>query len=265
MSDGIDWDDAYANAPYIEGADQFRPRWAAEAAAYRQNCPRAELDVAYGAHERERFDLFAPDRPAAGLLVFIHGGYWKAFDKSSWSHLARGAVEAGWAVAAPGYVLAPEARLTDIARQVARAIAAAAERVAGPIRLTGHSAGGHLATRMISAGTPLEPNVLARVERVVSISGLHDLRPLMKTTMNEILRIDEPEAASESPALLAPVIAAPVTAWVGGAERPEFLRQCRALADAWPNATAHVEPGRHHFDVIEGLTTPGAPLLAACV
>jgi arylformamidase len=43
-----------------------------------------------------------------------------------------------------------------------------------------------------------------------------------------------------------------VTAWVGGDERPEFIRQSQLLAEAWDNAKVFVDEGRHHFDVIEG-------------
>ena len=54
----------------------------------------------------------------------------------------------------------------------------------------------------------------------------------------------------------------PVTVWVGGAERPAFLDQARLLAEAW-SVPLVVEPERHHFDVIEGLTRANSPLTAA--
>src|SRR3954468_18124452 len=45
----VDWDDAYANRPYIPDAETYEPRWAAEAAAFRREMgERAELDLAYG-------------------------------------------------------------------------------------------------------------------------------------------------------------------------------------------------------------------------
>lgn len=263
MTDDVDWDDAYANAAHIPGAEAYPPRWAEAAAAFRAAAAGARRDMPYGAHPRERLDLFAADGAPRGLVVFIHGGYWKAFDKSGWSHLAAGAVARGWAVAMPSYALAPEARIAEIGRRIGAAIEAAAAEVAGPIRLTGHSAGGHLAARMIAEGSPLSAATLGRVRRVVSISGLHDLHPLMKTAMNETLRIDDAEAAAESPALLAPISTVETIAWVGADERPEFVRQSRLLEAAWSNAWANIEPGRHHFDVIEGLVRPDAPLLAA--
>jgi arylformamidase len=263
-----DFDDAYANAPYIAGSEGFAGRCAAAAAAFRAAMAdedRAEMDRPYGAAERERFDLFLPAGAAAGLLVFVHGGYWKAFDKSDWSHLAAGGLANGWAVCLPGYTLAPAARIAAITRQVAAGITAASDRIAGPIVLAGHSAGGHLATRMICRGGPLPAEVAARIRRTVSISGVHDLRPLLRTRMNAILGLDEAEAAAESPALQNPAGTGAALCWVGADERPEFIRQADLLANIWFGLGAEIESrhtaGRHHFDVIDDLADPGSELL----
>lgn len=265
-----DWDDAYANAAHIPGAENYPPRWTDLAAKFRagmQAAGRAELDIAYGKGERNKLDLFLPEGEPQGLVVFVHGGYWKAFDKSIWSHLAAGALARGHAVALPSYTLAPQARIAEIGREVAAAIAHAAGRVAGPIRLAGHSAGGQLVARMISEPSPLAADVLARVVNTVSISGVHDLRPLQKTAMNEVLRIDDAEALAESPALLRPVSSQRIVVWVGAEERPEFLRQNRLIGTIWDGfgieTSTHEEEGRHHFDVIDGLADPGHPLLKA--
>ncbi|WP_022705987.1 alpha/beta hydrolase [Paracoccus zeaxanthinifaciens] len=245
-----DWDDAYANGAHIAGAADYPARWTAAAQAFRDLHPPVE-----GAG-----DLFLPLDPK-GLMVFIHGGYWMRFGPRDWSHLAAGALARGWACLMPRYDLAPKARIAQMTRQVAQAIAGAG--VDGPIAITGHSAGGHLAARMVCEGV-LPRDVAARVTACVPISPLSDLRPLMRTAMNETLNIDPPEALSESPALLTP-LPLPVTTWVGGAERPELIRQARLLADAWAGLGAATEcvidPGRHHFDVIEGLTRPDSPLM----
>jgi arylformamidase len=258
-----DWTDAYANAPNIPGGDRWPAAWVQPAQAYRdalQADGRATLDIGYGEGARNRFDLFRPEGLPKGLVVFVHGGFWKALDKSFWSHLARGPVERGYAVAMPSYTLCPAVRIADITREIGAAVARAAAMVEGPLFLTGHSAGGHLVTRMISSTSPLPENVRARIGHTVSISGLHDLRPLMKAAMNAELRIDEAEALAESPALLEPMPDARVTCWVGSAERPEFVRQNALLANIWIGlgATTCVveEPGRHHFDVIDGLADP---------
>ena len=134
----------------------------------------------------------------------------------------------------------------------------------GPVMLTGHSAGGHLVSRMATLTSPLSDSVRKRVRHVVSLSGVHDLRPLMRTAMNERLGIDEAEALAESPALLRPVDGARITCWAGGGERAEFLRQNELLANVWTGLGAStstvVEPDRHHFSVIDGLADPDHPL-----
>ena len=260
-----DWDDAYANMAYIPGSEALPAQWAADAEAYRHQRP-VLADLAYGPDARERVDLVMPDGAPRGLAVFVHGGYWMKFDKSVWTHFAEGARASGWAVALPSYTLAPEARLGTMVRQVAAAVGVAAEKVPGPIRLAGHSAGGHLVARMLCADAPLG-GLTERVERVLAISGLHDLRPLMRTAMNATLGIDEAEALAESPALLRPVEAAPLTAWVGGGERPEFLRQSRLIANIWEGLGAKteclVDGQEDHFSVIEGLKQTDSPITRA--
>lgn len=249
-------DRAYANGAFIAGADQFVPRWRAAAAGFRAGM-RGELGLVYGPGARQRLDLFLPDGPARGVLVFVHGGYWMDFDRADWSHLAAGAVGRGWACAVPSYTLAPEARIAQMTREVAAAVRAVAARVAGPVVVTGHSAGGHLAARMACEGGP-------EVARVVPVSPLADLRPLLATGMNATLRLDSAEAVAESPALLRPRAGVGCHVWVGGQERPAFLWQARVLAEDWACPWT-VEAGRHHFDVIDGLADPESALMAACL
>jgi arylformamidase len=261
------WDDAYANGANIAGGDRWPDAWVGPAKAFRDAslaAGRAKLDLAYGDRPRNRFDLFLPVGDPKGLVVFIHGGYWMRFDQSYWSHLAKGAVDAGYAVAMPTYTLCPESRIAGIAGEVGLAVDKAAGLVGGPVHLTGHSAGGHLATRLVCTDSPLPKAVLSRIRNVVSISGLHDLRPMMRTAMNETLRIDHAEAVAQSPVFLEPVESVRVTCWVGGGERSEFIRQSALLANAWIGVggmTALVEePDRHHFNIIDGLADPAHPL-----
>ena len=265
-----DWDDAYANGAYIEGAADFPARWAQAALEFRQSMDagqRADVDIAYGDSERQRFDLFRPQDQPLGLVVFIHGGYWRAFDKSIWSHLANGAVQRGWAVVLPSYDLAPMVSISEITRQMGAAIGKAASMIGGPVRLTGHSAGGHLVTRMICRDSPLAPDIRARIDRVVSISGLHDLRPLLKTKMNGDFRMDEAEAVAESTALKRPIEDVELVCWVGADERPEFVRQSELLANIWTGfgiqTSVHRAVDQHHFNVIDGLSDPTSPLTRA--
>lgn len=258
--DMMDWDDAYANAAHIPGADAYPGKWTQAASAFRAEA-MCEVDLPYGESLRQRFDLFHPPRLAKGLVVFVHGGYWLRFDKSFWSHLAAGPLAHGWAVAMPSYDLCPAVRIGDIGRQVATAIGVVAERIPGPIRLVGHSAGGHLVARMTAPR--LGARWQERVERLVAISPVADLAPLMRTSMNVDLKIDAVEALAESPVHLPPP-SIPVTVWVGADERPVFLEQAQSLAEAW-QCEQVVEPGLHHFNVVERLAEPNSLLTLAVV
>ena len=263
----MDWDDAYANAPHIPDAAGYPPRWQREAAAFRESLGSRVRTLAYGDVEAERLDLFLPENQPLGLVVFVHGGYWQRFGRQDWSHLAAGALARGEAVAMPGYTLCPGIRVSGITRQIGAAMTRAGAEVAGPIRLAGHSAGGHLVSRMLCADAPLPADVAARIANTVSISGVHDLRPLLRTKLNDALRLDAAEARAESPALLDPREGVRLTCWVGAAERPEFVRQNVLLANIWTGLGAETrtveEPGRHHFDVIDGLSRPDSPLIEA--
>ena len=264
-----DFDDAYTNAAYIAGGADYPAQWIAAAERFRENLPAgvtAKIDVAYGEKPRNHFDLYLPPQTPKGLSIFIHGGYWMRFSKASWSHLAAGALARGWAVVQPNYTLTPDITIGGITAEIARAITAIAPLVDGPIRLVGHSAGGHLATRMVCEPSQVPEHIINRVQHVTSISGVHDLRPLMRTSLNETLKLSELEARNESPSLRRPKSGVAVMCWVGADERPEFLRQNDLLANIWHGLGAdmatHHAPGRHHFDVIDDLRDPTSSLCA---
>ncbi len=213
-------------------------------------------------------DIFQPEGTVQGLFVFIHGGYWHRLDNSYWSHLAQGMLSQGWAVAIPAYTLAPVAKISEITTEIAAAIHFAARRVHGPIRLAGHSAGGHLVSRMICQDSLLPNEIQQRITKVVSISGIHDLRPLLLSEMNQTLRLTAADAEAESPVLQQPIADIPISFWVGAAERPELLRQTRLIAESWQRQSTnrtlirdYYEPEHNHFSVIEGLAISHSSLL----
>lgn len=242
--------------------DAFIADITAKAAAFRTEMSaggRASLDQAYGDRPRQRFDLFMPDAEPKALAVFVHGGYWRSFDKSFWSHLAAGPLAHGAAVAIPSYTLCPEVRIQDITREIAQFLTRVATEIDGPIHLAGHSAGGHLISSSV-----LHRLLGGRLRKVVSVSGVHDLRPLLKTSMNADLRLDPAEAREQSPVLQDPVDGIDLTCWAGGDELPAFRLQNRLLAEIWGASGARTEvveaPGKQHFSVIEDLADPDSEL-----
>ena len=250
-------DRAYANSDFIPGGEGYLPRWQAQAAAFRaQAGENARLDQPYGPAPAQRFDLFVPPAPPRGVVVFIHGGYWLQGARQDYSHLARGAVARGWACALPSYTLAPAARISAMTVEIGQAVTAIAAVVPGPLVITGHSAGGHLAARMGCVGAPLR----APTARVVPISPVAELAPLLDHSMNQTLHLDAAEVTSESPARLARDPACAAHVWVGGQERPAFLWQARTLSEAWACPWT-VAPERHHFNVIDALSDPASALI----
>lgn len=255
-----DMEAAYQIGAYIAGGSAYPPRWRAEAEGFRQAIgARAQLGLRYGTGRRQLFDLFQPEAAPRGLLVFVHGGYWMSFGREDWSHLAAGALARGWACAMPSYTLAPEARISQMTAEVTASLRAAAALVAGPVVVTGHSAGGHLAARMGCSDLDLP-----QVARVVPISPLSELAPLMQTEKQATLHLDEAEVASESPARLALRPGCQAHVWVGGLERPSFLWQARTLSEAW-TCPWTVAATRHHYDVIDDLADPSSALTHACL
>lgn len=259
----VDLTDAYENGAYIEGAAEYPARWAAEAAAFREALGDRFQTVSYGDGPRAEMDIFLPQDAPLGTVVFVHGGYWKAFDRSFWSHFAAGALSKGWAVAIPSYTLCPDARISQITREIAAAVQVVAEMGEGPLSLVGHSAGGHLVARMLDRSV-LPSDIGTRITATVPISPLSDLRPLLQTDMNDILQLDMREAEAESPVLTRDPYPADVTVWVGADERPAFLDQAQWLGQTW--SVPHVvADGRHHFDVINALRDPDSDMVQALV
>ncbi len=258
-------DDAYANAAHIPDADAYPARWFREAQNFREALVkegRNRLGIGYGSREREVMDLHLPKGPAKGLCVFVHGGYWLRFDHVYWAAFAAGPLERGWAVAMPTYDLCPDVTIAQITEQIVDAIWMAAKQTEapreGPIALTGHSAGGHLVSRMAVPGV-LPDDLAERLTSVVPISPVADLRPLLETSMNSQLGLDLASAEAESPVLMTPMDV-PVNIWVGAEERPVFLDQARWLSEAW-SAPMHIAPGRHHFDIIDALKDPESAMV----
>ncbi len=274
-----DWTDAYSNKKYCANADQIIASWPERSNAFRKTRrPSSDLDIFYAQKAKERWhknwgditpdrlccDIFYPPTDQTspkGLFIFVHGGYWQAFDRSDFSFLAKGLTALGWIVALPSYPLAPKVSLPIMAQTLATATDFLARCYPDlPMTLCGHSAGGHLVTRLGSAPSLLSASIRRKVAHIISISGLHDLRPLIGADLNHSVGITPKLARQESPALLKPFAGAGswrLTTWVGADERPEFIRQSALLSNIWAGlgveTTLIKAPNRDHFIVIEDL------------
>jgi acetyl esterase/lipase len=247
-------DAAYNNTAAVPDSPSIQAAREAASAVYRARC-RSGLDIPYGSHERQKWDLFPSAEPSAPVLVFIHGGYWQRGSRDVVSVLAEGIRANGWSAAFPGYRIAPDASLTEIVADIHAALDWLAASgpdhgIAGPIIVAGHSAGGHLTAMALS-----HPKVTA----ALAISGVFELGPIRDTYLNEKLRLTDEEVATLSPLRL-PVVNKPLSITYGTVELAALVEDSRALHAR--RAAAHAPgallpiPGANHFDIIDGLRDP---------
>ena len=116
-------DTQYNNRARIPEALGILDKWAQASALAREKSPAAVLDVPYGPGSKETLDIFPSTAANAPVLVFIHGGYWRALDKSDASFLAPAFVQAGATVVVPNYALCPVVSVEHITLQMVRALA----------------------------------------------------------------------------------------------------------------------------------------------
>lgn len=267
----VDYEVEYNNRARVPEHPVHIAAWASDAAAYRALAPH-EASIPYGPSAKEAFDFFPVTKDHGGpVILFIHGGYWQALDRSFFSHMAKGPNANGLSVAVMSYGLCPDVSMATIVDQV-RACALAVWRKTGrKIVAAGHSAGGHLTAMLLAtdwqALDPIAPVDL--VSAGLSISGLFELEPLVGTTINTPLRMDIAEARRLSPIGLKPNAGTHHTAFVGGAESAEYLRQSRTITEIWGKAgcqTAYAEiAGANHFTVVDGLAEARSELTDALV
>jgi arylformamidase len=260
----IDYEVEYNNRARVPENPELMAGWARDAAAYRTQCPPRAM--AYGPGDRNRIDFFAGDTQGP-IVVFIHGGYWQALDGSSFSHCARGLNTHGISVAIPSYDLCPNVTVADIVEQM-RAATCALAKLGQSLVISGHSAGGHLAACMLATNWRAIDAALPRdlVTAAYAISGLFDLVPLVGTSINKALRLDDASAKAASPLLWTPPKATSLDAVVGERESAEYFRQSHTIVEQWGRAGVATQFGvvadANHFTAIAPLADPDSPMVA---
>ncbi|MBP0444696.1 alpha/beta hydrolase [Roseomonas sp. SSH11] len=230
---------------------------------------------AYGPGEPERLDVYPAASGPAPVLVFIHGGYWRALDAADSGSMAPGFVAAGACVVSVNYSLAPAAGLDRIVDECRRALAWVHGNIArfggdpSRIHVAGSSAGGHLAAMLMAPGWQAGMGLPARpIAGATLLSGLFDLTPIPHTHINGWMSLDAEGAARNSPALLPLPSGLPVVLAHGDTETAEFKRQTVDFAAALRGAGCAADlvpprPGSNHFDLVFDFGEPGNPLFEA--
>ncbi len=279
MSDWRTWPQAELERQY--DARGTVPDIALELKAYRDaSTPMYALtpcwrDVAYGPGPDETVDLFPlAGHPDAPLLVFIHGGYWRALHSQDSVFMAQQFTSHGVAVAAINYTLAPQATLAQILKQCQRAVAwlqkYATPYGIAPKRtvLAGSSAGAHLAAMLLSPDWHDEGQLPPKsLNGGVLLSGLYDLEPVQQCLPNTWLNLNVQEAKRLSPIAHLPDPRLPLYVAVAEQDTDEFKRQSSdyaAACHAQGNlVTWHTAPQRNHFDIVLDWMDPKSHLFQA--
>jgi arylformamidase len=262
-------DKEYNNRARVPEHPQIFARWADAAAAYRTR-PDAELGVSYGPSARQTIDIFPAGGADAPLALFIHGGWWRSLSPQDFSWTAAGPNGQGVTVALAGYDLCPQVGIGDIVAQMRAACLFLWRRYRKRITVYGHSAGGHLSACMVAtdwtAHAPDAPADL--VPAAYGISGVYDLGPLTRTSVNRDLRLTDETAHALSPLYWQVPPGRVFDAVVGAAESSEFLRQSRTIAEAWRQGmttTRYEAPAGNHYTVVDPLADPASAMTARIV
>lgn len=234
---------------------------------------RGQLDLAYASGPLNSLDIFVPPGGHAPLVLHIHGGLWIMCDKRETHFHAPQFLARGVGFGGLNYALAPDASLEEIVGQVCKAVAYVHRHAASlgvnpdAIYLSGHSAGGHLACMAALADWTGEHGLAANpVRGVISISGLHDLEPLLHARfLQPLIGLTAGNVASLSPARYPPPHGLRLVAAVGGLENAEYRRQTDLIAQNWSAIleTRLTLPDRHHGTIVDALSEPDGPLFLA--
>ncbi len=265
--EGLDWQyNARARVREVAGYIDFYTNQSERAC---QELPAA-LGLAYGPSPAETLDVFHPAEAAlpAPVQVFLHGGYWRAFQGDDFSFVAPPIVAAGGVSVVVNYALMPGVSMDELVRQCRAALAWTYRHIGeyggdpDRIFISGHSAGGHLVAMLLAsdwAGDFALPADL--VKGGVAISGLYDLEPIRLCYLNEELALSADDAARNSPVNRLPSPAAAGRAALvlvyGALESEEFARQTELYAAALRAAgfacDVQTIAGHHHMSVVATL------------
>lgn len=226
-----------------------------------------ELDVLYGPHPRQRVDVYLPDGPPAGpVLVFLHGGGFRAGDHHSIGYHGRPYLDRGAIFVTMGYRLVPDLPFPEMCDDVEAGLNWLAGHVAdkggdpGQIHLSGHSAGAALAAMV--ALRPLDLRRPDLVRGLVAISGPYDYRERTAPDTDTASRRFVPDLTAAVERLPEHTI----VIW-GDHDLPFAAPDGEALASAIEakggSVDRYVEPDADHFQANRSFVDPAGTVAGA--
>lgn len=234
-------------------------------------------NIPYGKLADEKLDIFPSPQPDSKTLIFIHGGYWYKHVAADFYLIAEAFHSYGVTTVLIDYPLMPAFKMEQLViscRQAIHWIYQNIDKYNGnpdQLYVSGHSAGGHLASMMMATGweefdhTPNND----MIKGICAISGLYNLLPVQLCYVNDVLQMDEATAINNSPVQLSPQTSCPLVLAVGANETSEYLEQSRELYSSWANKNAAIElmeiEGTDHFSILGTMLDKSSSLhLAMC-
>ncbi|HJT12600.1 MAG TPA: alpha/beta hydrolase [Dongiaceae bacterium] len=230
-------------------------------------------DQRYGDGPRQLGDLYPAPRPGGPIVLFFHGGFWRALSKDHFGHVAGPLVEAGAAAVMPGYDLCPSVPLRTVVAQAREALLWTRQQAArlngdpDRIYVAGNSAGAHLAAMLMTEDWTRHGLPRAPIAGAILVTGIYDLRPVLRIQVNEDVRLAPEDVLGLSPQFLPLHCRVPTIVAAGAAEPPLWIEQSRRFAAKLSAKGADVRlmevAGLHHFSITHSLSDSNAPLTRA--
>lgn len=253
----------YNNRLQVPDFENYLKRWE-RLSRVAEKTFRIIKDLPYGNLSRECLDVFPAAKPHSKILIFVHGGYWQMFDKSSFYFIAAALADYGITTVLINYPLAPADSMYQAVVSCNKAVNWLHKNVAEwngaphEMYLAGHSAGAHLAAMCLVKKEGA--SIKGAIKGVCAISGIFNLMPIKLSQLNSSLQLNTTMVNQNSPSLQLPDESADLLIVVGAAETNEFIDQSRELQNNWKNkvhSSMLLEvPGLNHFSILDSLTDP---------
>jgi len=225
-----------------------------------------QYDLRFGDGPLENADFFYCGKPNRPLMVFFHGGYWRARDKKDYSFVVNGILPLDCSVVVMNYDLCPAVTVEQIVAQTKRGLEWVAQQVAGwqidPSRIyvSGHSAGAHIIAATLAQTGAAFALKQHNIKKAFLISGVFDVEPVLEISVNEEIRLKPADVQALSPIRHPFAANVAYEVIVGGAEPTDWIGESERMAAHLKaqgcQVGLHVLPGLNHYTVLHELDRP---------
>ena len=256
----------YNNRLAVPDYAEYLADWSRRSANYREKS-KGHLNLSYGESEREVLDIFPANAASTPIHIFLHGGYWQALNKDSFSFIAEHINQKGECAVIINYGLCPLVTVAEIITQIQKAtrwILLNANDYGGDtrcIQITGHSAGAHLLTKLVTTDWNDAGFYHSPFQRLNALSGIYDLKPLVATSVNKALQLT-PQTSKQLSSLLDSFNTGSglteLNLLVGDLESDEYKKQSAQLMGVWKNELKmqyNTIANTHHFSILDRFYT----------